>query len=188
MPYDLKKAAEIEAAEETKFFEYGEVKIDLIDHVHRQSLLEMCMPNCLFQAVTPALLGAGYVDSFRTRDPLAVWLPKYGTERFNSAAATVDSPEARVNQIARDRIEETMKTFQGLGSLFKNPADLIPMLPMGVYVQFQYRCRIDNIPNVLYTIDSILNVAGVAEFQWALACVLKQVLIDHDLWINRSKQ
>lgn len=189
MPYDTLTSNEVEASEDTRFFEYGEVRLEEVDHQHRQAVLECCMPNCLLQTLTPSLLGSGVIDSFRVREPHAVWLPKLGKERFNpTAASTIDSVDARVNQTIRERVEETMRVFQGVSQLVNNPADLVPILPMGVYVNYRYRCHIDKIPNVLYSIDTLLVFTGVPEFQWALASVLKQVLVENEVWTKRNKR
>lgn len=189
MPHDIMVSDEVEASEDTKFFEYGEVRLEEVDHHHRQAVLECCLPNCLLQTLTPSLLGSGVIDSFRVREPHAVWLPKLGRERFNQTAlTTIDSVEARVNQTVRERVEESMRVFQGVSQLVNNPADLIPMLPFGIYVNFRYRCYVDKIPNILCSIDMLLALTGVPEFQWALASVLKQVLTENEVWVKRNKR
>lgn len=178
--------ATVEPAEETKFFEYGEVRLDTIDHVNRHAMLDICMPQNLFQVVTPALLGAGLIDDFRLRDPIAVWLPKIGKERLGPVANTVDSAEARVNQLIRERVEETLRVFQGVGHLLLTPGDLVPMLPMGTYVTFKFRCKIDSILAVLEHIQKYVMVLGIAEFQWALAAVLHQAVAENESWTLRN--
>lgn len=178
----------VEPSEETRFFEYGEVRLDTIDHINRHVMIDICMPQNLFQVVTPALLGAGLIDDFRLRDPIAVWIPRIGKERLGPVAGTVDSAEARVNQLVRERVEETLRVFQGLGHLLLSPGDLVPMLPMGTYVTFKFRCRIDSILPVLEHVQKYIMILGIAEFQWALASVLHQAVSENETWISRSKR
>ena len=49
------------------------------------------------------------------------------------------------------------------------------LLPMGVYVKIRLRCDIDNVAQVLLNLENI-PVVGVAEFRFALAEVLADIL------------
>jgi hypothetical protein len=158
-----------------RFFEYGEVSFTDRDFPSRQASIHICIPCCLFQAVTPALLGAGIIDEFYIRDPLAVWMPKLAPERVRG----VDS--GMVNTTIHHHAETSLEIFRLLSHHVNNVADLVPLLPLGIYIALRFRCRIDDIPKVLFAIQGI-PVDGVHEFQWALASVLACVLQDFQMW------
>ncbi len=164
-----------------RFFEYGLVAVDGTDPVRRHALLSVTIPNCLFQAVTPSLLGAGLVDDFKVADPVAVWIPQVSDDRLSAVGRQMDNASARINTIVRNQTEVILRTFQQAGMLLINPADLIPMLPLGVYVSFRFRCCVDDIPKVLEGVQNT-PVSGVHEFQWALAEALASVLTESKAW------
>jgi hypothetical protein len=168
-----------EAAEQSRFFEYGEVLLTENDYKTRQAAVSVCMPCCLFQAVTPSLLGGGLVDGLKVREPLAVWLPQLTSERVSPLVrAQVPDAEIRINAVMKAHVDELLRLFQGASGVIVDPADLVPYLPLGTYVCFRFRCRIDDVPKVLEGVDRT-PVTGVPEFQWALAMVLKCALEDH---------
>src|ERR1700690_4251128 len=163
-------------SDDCKFFEYGEVVLEEHDFSSRQASIRICMPCCLFQAVTPSLLGAGLIDQFKLRDPMAVWVPTFSKERMSSVAeGMIHNSLIRLNMSLKTRVEEVLRTFRICAQMVLNPSDLIPMLPLGTYVNLRFRCEIDKIPNVLIGIQNT-PVDGIVEFQWALATVLTYVL------------
>lgn len=167
-----------------RFFEHGVVTVEETDPRSRQAALSMTMPNCLFQAVTPSLLGGGLIDNFRLAEPLSVWLPQVTEGRLSFVGTQVDNAVARMNTIVRNQAEVVLQTFAQASNLLLSPADLIPMLPMGVYVSLRFRCRVDDIPKVLEGVQGT-PVVGVAEFQWALATALAAVLTESAAWAPR---
>jgi hypothetical protein len=176
-----------EPSESTKFFEFGEVTFEERDFPSRQAAIRICMPCCLFEAVTPSLLGAGVIDQYRVREPMAVWMPKFSTERMHpNAEQLLDNSLERLNMTLRATSENTLEIFRNLSYLVADPSDLVPLLPLGTYITFRLRCRIDDIPKVLFGVQNT-PVNGVAEFQWALASVLACVLEDIQKW-EASKQ
>ena len=168
-----------------RFFEYGEVVLEEHDFVTRQASIQICIPCCLFQAVTPSLLGAGIIDQFKLRDPMAVWIPTFSKKRMSPVAnEMIDNSLIRLNMSLKARAEEVLKTFRICAQMVLNPSDLIPILPLGTYVNLRFRCEIDKIPDVLIGVQNT-PVDGVAEFQWALATVLTYVL---DSFKNHNSQ
>lgn len=173
-----------EPQDETRFFEHGKVSFVARDFPSRTAALDITMPCCLFQTVVPQLLGAGFVDHPRIHGPIAVWMPQLTQERFNILIGGDPGASTQVNVQVRAFLEQLLGIFDKLGAYLKDPADLVPMLPLGVYVDFRWRCKIDDILKVMEGIDRI-RVAGVPEFQWALACVLQCVLEDYANWERR---
>lgn len=157
------------------FFEYGEVNLLLTDFESRYVFVEVCMPNCLFQTVTPHLLPNGLIDNLKVRDPIAIWLPQLSDDRFYEHVRCVDNLSQKMNVAIREEVLRISKLFIHLQSYLINPSDVIPMLPLGVYVTFKYRCPVDNIIKIIEGINSI-NVFGVNEFQIALAHSLNEAL------------
>lgn len=176
----------VEAVESAQFFEHGKVVLEDIDPVGRMAAIRMQMPNCLFQAVTPSLLGAGFVDNFRVSEPLATWLPQLSEGRISVVGKQLDQCHVRINTAVAQQMDAILKTFVKVSEFLLNPADMVPMLPLGVYVSLRFRCRIDDIPKVLHGVQET-PVEGVHEFQWALACVLAQAVTEAERWESRRR-
>jgi hypothetical protein len=175
-----------EPADDAKFFEYGYVVLQARDFKTRQASLEICIPNTLLQAVTPSLLGSGWLDKFRVRDPIAVWIPQLTPERFNVAATGHDIPHTRANRALKQWTEEIIQVFQKVAQFLNDPSDIVPFLPMGTYVLIRFRCRVDDIPKILEGIDKT-PVVGIDKFQWAMATVLATVCLDFQSYENALK-
>lgn len=162
--------------EEFKFFEYGKIKLSLTDFKTRMVVIDISIPCCLFQTVTPQLLHHGWVDNLRIREPMAVWLPKLLDEHFKNDVKGVSE---KVNATLKEEALRTSNLFMHLKDFLNDPSDVVPLLPLGVYLDFSYRCSVDSIINLLQGVNSIM-VTGVPEFQWALASALNLVLTDFD--------
>lgn len=174
-----------EAQEDTRFFEHGRVEFAARDFSSRQAALDITMPCCLFQTVIPQLLAAGLIDHPRIHQPIAVWMPQVTTERMNILGSSAGGA-TQVNIAVRGWLQQLLEIYERLSVFLKDPSDIIPMLPLGIYVNFRWRCRIDDILKVMEGVQKQAHVAGVAEFQWALACVLQFVLEDYARWEERQ--
>lgn len=166
----------------SKFFEHGVVQLKETDFINRHALLHMCMPNCLFQAITPTLLGSGLIDDFKIKLPTAVWMPQLSDDRIReSFIKQVPELSNHVNTTIKQKIDELLRIFIDVSQVLQTASDIIPMLPLGTYVEFQYRCEIDNIAKILCLIEATPS-PGVHEFRWALAEVLAYALSDLKGW------
>jgi hypothetical protein len=160
----------------SKFFKHGEVAVTAYDTDSRAAALQTCMPCWLMQTVTPIILGYGLIDKFKVHVPLAIWLPKLPSERFldeytsqlSDLPSVVSSQESKI-------VKNVLETFVSLSRVVKDPTDLVPMLPLGIYVDFQYRMKIDDMPVVLSKLNE-LPIAGVQEYAYAMAEVLAGIL------------
>jgi hypothetical protein len=162
--------------ENSTFFEHGYVKLVANDYDTRSVSVNICMPCTLLQAISPQLLGAGLLDHFRLHNPVAIWIPQLSDERF-SPGVRHDGIAKRLNIALREEIVRTCKLFEHVSQYLIDPTDIIPVLPLGVYVEFTYRCHVDRILGMLEGIDSI-NIIGIPEFQWSFAGILKECLED----------
>jgi hypothetical protein len=161
-----------------RFFEHGGVSIVGHDAKSRQAILLVCMPCCLMQAVTPVLLGAGTIDGFCVMNPVSVWIPQLSDERFHPEYVGVDERVGvRANRVLSQKIQGVLSAFGSLTPILKNPSDIIPVLPLGTYVQFRYRCRLDDLAPALIEMEKTM-VVGVPEFRYALAGALAKILIE----------
>lgn len=161
--------------DEAQFFEFGEVAVVHRNDRERQVALAICMPCCLFQIVMPTMLHAGFVDNFAIRQPLAAWLPHIRNDRFHVLAQKEAAIEKRMNEALKLHLEKSLNSFISLSQFFTDPTDIVPILPLSIYVTFQYRCQIDKIPDILFFLQET-NIVGVPEFQWAMASVLGSIL------------
>ena len=161
-----------------RFFNHGKVSVAGHDAESRQAILIICMPCCLMHAVTPALLGAGSVDGYSIMNPVAAWIPQLSDERFHPEYVGADQRVSpRANRILSQKVQEILSTFGSMAPVLKNPSDIVPMLPLGTYVEFRYRCRLDDLAVALIEIEKTM-VAGVPEFRYALAGALAKVLTE----------
>jgi hypothetical protein len=160
----------------SRFFEFGEITIQAHDPRQKEAALDVCMPACLMQAVTPQLLGAGFIDKYSVRSPLATWLPKITAERFlpDLVEAAPHIP-IRVQEQMFQRAKSLLEMFVQLSKALIDPTDAVPLLPLGIYVTFQYRCRTDDLAKVLLGLET-MPISGIAEFRFALASVLARLL------------
>jgi hypothetical protein len=128
------------------------------------------------QTITPALLGSGYIDQYELRNPVAVWMPSINLGRYKPELIH-QHPSApdQISLTVRKKIEEVLDIFRELSNVIIDPSDFIPILPMGVYVRFRLRCEIDKMAQVLINLENI-PIAGVAEFRFALAEILAEIL------------
>jgi|WetSurMetagenome_2_1015567.scaffolds.fasta_scaffold660332_1 hypothetical protein len=157
------------------FFIHGSVKVMSEDMTDRHIQFLIVMPACVMQAVTPLLLGAGLIDQYELRKPLSAWIPMIADEGF-SQNSDPNFP-TRINALMRQSVKETLDLFSLVSSHLKFPADALPVLPIGVYVQFKFRCNVDALGPLL---ENMGGAAGVAEFRFALASVLASVLARWD--------
>lgn len=154
------------------FFEHGLVETLEDDERSGQLHLAVTLPACVMQAATPCLLGAGILDSYEVRSPLAVWIPTIGDAGFRDELSQGELP-ARVNAEVRRRVRELVELFVSTSSTLKFSGDLVPMLPMGVYVRFRMRCSADKLAPA---VEAMGGAAGMAELKYALGSVLADAL------------
>jgi hypothetical protein len=157
------------------FFINGSVKVISEDMTSRHIQFSITMPACVMQAVTPLLLGAGFIDQYELRKPLSAWIPSIAEEGFTSNSDP--NFPTRVNALIHQSVKETLDLFSSVSSHLKFPADVLPILPIGIYVQFKFRCSVDALGPIL---ENMGGAAGVAEFRFALASVLASVLARWD--------
>lgn len=159
----------------SRFFSRGSVEVLAEDASTRQVQLRVTVPACVLQAAFPQLLGSGLVDGYEVASPLAVWMPTVADEGFVEGAEA--GTPSFVNAAARSAAAASLQLFGQSASVLRFPADLVPLLPMGVYVRCRLRCRLDALVSSL---DSMAPVAGVAEFKYALASVSASLLFRWD--------
>jgi hypothetical protein len=162
--------------ESVRFFEHGEVLVASADPQTRQAALRICVPCCLMHAVAPLLLGAGLVDNYSVLNPVSVWCPVIPPERFKpELLEKYPSMVQGAEKAVRQKLQELLELFGQMGKMLTYPEDAVPMLPIGTYVEFQYRCRIDDLPDAIIGMESV-PVAGVPELRYAMAAALAHVL------------
>ena len=159
-----------------KFFEYGKISLAGHDSESRQAILLVCLPYCIMQTVTPALLGAGWIDEFRVMSPTVAWIPTVSEDRFKEGyQGPNERMAARANTKIRESVQHALEAFKTMSATLTDPSDLVPMLPLGTYVEFRYRCRIDDLAKVVLVMDAI-PVAGVPDLRFAMAAAMAEIL------------
>lgn len=160
----------------SQFLAHGEVSVKYHDVPSRMVALQICIPSWLMTAATPILLGAGLIDEYEIRSPLSVWFPTIPNDRFIPEYVDISRDlSLRASEQSVALIKAILEWFIQLSKVLKDPTDAVPILPLGIYVTFQYRCRIDAMAEALLKLES-LPLAGIPEFRFALAEVLAYLL------------
>jgi hypothetical protein len=176
----LVKPAKREVLEVTRdvvtFFEHGRISLEDHDFKTREAALKVCLPCCIFLSISPSLLGAGLIDDFAIHHPLSVWVPQLTVDKFHpSIAAEIPLIAEKTNSAIRAATEKTLQNFQDLLQVLPTPEDLIPSLPLGIYVEFFYRCSLDKMGAMLLNMGSTPG-AGVDQVRYAFAEILASAL------------
>lgn len=158
-----------------RFFKHGGVQIISSDSTSRQVAFQITMPASIVQTISPPLLGAGVMDQYLLANPVAVWIPPVSPEQIIPNPSISGDLSGRINSLIQSTVKETLELFRVFSSQVENPSDLIPMLPLGVYVTFRFRCCIDDLVTVMSELERTM-VAGVAEFRFALASAMAEAL------------
>jgi hypothetical protein len=157
-----------------RFFEYGKVQILIQDS--RQIALEICLPISLLFSTLPILLKHGQPYDYTLNNPLSVWLPSLNKDRINpKILALTPNIDKDVNELKGRKVEEILKLFQELGTVTLDQSDLVPMLPLGTYTLFKYRCEINQLPLIDLGLENI-NIIGVLEFKTALRDTYEEII------------
>lgn len=153
-----------------RFFTHGEVSVLEEDRGSGQVILSVVLPACVMQAVTPQLLGAGLMEGYELRHPLAAWIPTISDAGFTTSdPAFVSAVNAEIARCAKSALDGYSLVARSLAF----PGDALAMLPMGTYVRFRLRCSVDKMVQAL---PDMRPVAGVAELRFAFADVLGPLL------------
>jgi len=171
-----------DSKESATFFDHG--KVEILDHEFRtrEAQFRITVPCCLFLAATPQLLAHGLIDEFSVHHPVSIWIPSLTQDRFHPAIVEqIPLVAEKANAALRQTAERTAQNFEDLIQYMPFPDDLIPTLPLGVYIEFKYRCRVDDVAKILIGMQQTVH-HGIAEFRYALAQVLHCALQDVDRW------
>lgn len=161
--------------DDARFFRDGVVELLACDYQSRMGHISLTMPCCLFQTVTPHLLNHGTVSGFRLLEPTSVWLPIISEGALNVDATRAKPISAGLNVALREEVSKILKLFENLKAVLLEPSDIIPILPLGIYIKCEWSVSVDSLAQVLVGINSI-NVAGIYEFQVALASIVQIIL------------
>lgn len=160
---------------ESKFFEHGFFRLDLEDERTGEGQFKICLPCSLFLSVVPVLLGQGLISGFELRNPVSVWSPKITKDRLVPHFQDIAFLDDRINRAVEETCKKSAEVFSNAASLLQFPDDLIASLPLGVYVELTYRCRIDNLGYVLMGMEENPHTA-IGYFRYAVGDVLSQIL------------
>ena len=160
-----------------RFFEHGRVSVVGQDSSARQAIFHVCLPCCLMQAVTPLFLGPGSIDQYQITNPVAVWLPSLTDDRFRPefTGTGANRVSKRANRVLVKKAMEVLQVFSTISPTLADPSDIVPLLPMGTYVEFRYRCDVDGTALMINKMGEI-PIAGIPELCYSMAAALAQVL------------
>jgi hypothetical protein len=159
----------------SKFLEYG--AINLIGYDEQNVEFEIKIPFCLFQIVQPTLIQYGILDKFSISQPIASWFPKLSLNQINPLLNNhIENMHEVISKMVENKVLETLHLFSELSAALIDPMNMLPMLPIGVYINVKYRCEIKNIFNILEETEKSANQIGIPDFRFALASVFADLL------------
>lgn len=161
----------------TRFLGHGRIDLIGYDIHNRSAIYDICIPYVLLIHVVPTFLGCGKVLEIKVADPLSIWQPEFDDSGVKDEVLQANPG---IGRRAWESMTQHMNTFMAyyldICHILKDPNSMVHILPLGIYVNLKAVCEIDKIPACLEELQKSIHVAGVAEFQFALAAALAATL------------
>lgn len=168
-----------------KFYGQGSIDVKSHDFVGRSANLFFTIPCVIFQSFTDCFIKHGVVKNLRIATPFAVWIPPVKRPRIKPEFDSIPDAENQINSAIRMSVENTLATLNAVKGYLTNEDDIIPLLPLGTYINFDYKISVDNCINLMEDINNS-GVSNTFELRIAIAEALNSVLSDFaTLEINR---
>lgn len=151
---------------ESCFFKHGRVCVCLFDPEKRKASFDVYAPVFLVQTITPSILEHGVISNYEIMSPLASWVPVLGRDRFKEGID--EDSTILLNEKIQEDVNSTLESFVALSKVLDNVNDVVPILPLGVYVKFRYGFQVDTFPYLLINLEKSMTI-GVPEIKYALA-------------------
>lgn len=162
----------------SNFFKHGNVVLNQIDAKKNLASISICMPCSLFQACSPVLLKNGLVSDLEISDVLSVWIPDIANEDICPTSRHVKDIREIMNRGVEFEVSRVINLYKELSKHLSNPSHLIPLLPLGTYINFAYSFEVIKSVELLQDISSV-NVSGVIDFSVSFSEVLQYIIINH---------
>ena len=146
----------------SKFLDHGEISLGLVDKTTRQLILKIRAPYFILFGSLHVLSKAGMVGEVRVMNPLTSWFPFSEKPELHQIQETIRS-SLEVYLVLKNSLRKS-----GLEKL------AFPILPTGVYVDVEYRCKIDEFIPILA--DWKPTEVYKKEFQWAMTETLAHAI------------
>jgi len=103
--------------------------------------------------------------------PVTVWLPSVKSEQFKQHGKISNTQIDAANTKISTSVKQSIELFGKVSNELNNPNDILMMLPMGVYVDFDLVISVDHLLSFLIDLDTI-KVYGVSHLTFAFADLL----------------
>jgi hypothetical protein len=158
-----------------KLFEHGSISIVGQDDEKREVALVICMPCCVLQAIFPTISGNSIINNYSIKNPVSIWVPTLSPDKFNSSVFSHRGFPQNINEKLRVTVQGALDTFLEIANFINNPVEILSILPLGTYVIFQLRLKIDDLAKILMDLENV-ELPGVPDFRYALASVLAKIV------------
>ena len=150
------------------FLDKGHINTVLFDKHTRKICFNIKIPLCVLLPAIPFLTKDGLISDFKISSPLSIWIPN-----------TEPILELKDTKILENFWTETQKSVQHILELwFKSEkilnSQLTPILPIGLYVEFNLIHNIDMLVIILHAWECD---GPEGEFRWALTKLIADQLI-----------
>ncbi len=161
----------------TEYFKKGYVKITSSDDTSQMVVIEMCIPCVIFQTISPVLFANGKVTSISIKDPISVWIPNLCMDRFKSGISNDEFIDKKINKVISEKVDDIGKLFAGVASLVVDKNDILPILPLGTYINVEFVSKYQDLKFVLHSVSNIKS-SGVSELYSSMKDEFSSIVID----------
>jgi len=165
-----------------RILKHGLIDLDLVDDTKRMISIRFVVPCILMQSVAANLFKYGSVNNLCIAHPLVCWMPTINRGGLRDPL-TPDHVINEINATLQSESFRLAKIYEALTKHINDPRDLIPMLPLGVYVDFKYLMGYDEALPFIESLEDI-QVSGVSEIQWGVASIIQEVVGGFTIYPN----
>lgn len=153
-------------------FKHGYINSKINDSDDSISVLSFRLPFYISYNIIPSLIGYGIIDDCKISDPFSVWVPEITGTDINQVYANVPEIDRSINNYLRNNISNSIKVFSDLRDILINPSLAVFILPMGTYIDFDYRIKNANVLRLIKSTEN-LPVIGIDDIRSRISEILK---------------
>lgn len=146
---------------DTRFLQHGKLDLEAIDVETRQVSIKVCIPFCVLQSLTPLMAHNGLMDKLVVQNPINVWSPVISKSDIKDNIELNETGLIYANKSIQENIKSMISLFADVIQLVKSPDMILPLLPIGVYVEFRYRSDVDRLASLVLSLEDVPNMTQI---------------------------
>jgi hypothetical protein len=125
-----------------RLFGSGKISVENYDKFNDKMILSVTIPLIILHGSIDTLLKNVTVIDYKIDESICAWIPRIDESRVRTEGRAAISNE--VNLKVQDLVIQVLSLFKEC-SKYCYPADLVPMLPLGIYVNFKILGKVEDI-------------------------------------------